>query len=175
MICTTASLAGFTTCPGMVDYAGTKAAAVAFHEGLTSELVVRYNAPKVRTLCVCPNFVYTKLAEGFRNSAWFANPTLYPETVVEAQFERIWKWDGGLLTVSPASGFIATTMRAWPHWMQNRTRNRLRGVMEGVEAIEQERVKRLKELEEAEKVEEQGSQSVVEVRQGEGSQPEMFG
>lgn len=168
MVCTTASLAGFTTCPGMVDYAGTKAAAVAFHEGLTSELVVRYNAAKIRTLCICPNFVHTKLAEGFKNDSHFLNPTLYPETVVEEQFARIWGWEGGLVPVSSVQGIFAMTMRSWPHWMQNSVRNQLKDVMLGVEGVEQERVRKLKEEEE------RASQSVIEVKNEDGSQSEMF-
>ena len=44
-----ASLASFMVHAGNVDYASTKAAALAFHEGLASELKVRYGANKVRT------------------------------------------------------------------------------------------------------------------------------
>ena len=44
-----ASLASFVALAGAVDYSCTKAAALAFHEGLTQELKYRYNAPHVRT------------------------------------------------------------------------------------------------------------------------------
>lgn len=118
---------------------------------------------------MCPNFVHTKLAEGFKNDSHFTNPTLYPETVAEAQFAKIWSWDGGLLPVPSVQGIFAMTMRSWPHWMQNSVRDKLKDVMQGVENLEQERVRELKEAEE--KV----SQSVVEVKNEDGSQPEMFG
>ncbi|KAL6366168.1 hypothetical protein LRP88_00265 [Fusarium phalaenopsidis] len=48
-IITVASMASFFTCAANVDYSCTKAAALAFHEGLTQELRHRYNAPHVRT------------------------------------------------------------------------------------------------------------------------------
>jgi all-trans-retinol dehydrogenase (NAD+) len=48
-IVTVASLASFLVHAGNVDYACTKAAALAFHEGLAQELKSRYGAPKVRT------------------------------------------------------------------------------------------------------------------------------
>lgn len=48
-VVTVASMASFMTQAQNVDYACTKAAALAFHEGLNQELKSRYNAPKVRT------------------------------------------------------------------------------------------------------------------------------
>lgn len=48
-IVTVASLASFSTQASNVDYACTKAAALALHEGLGQELKHIYNAPKVRT------------------------------------------------------------------------------------------------------------------------------
>ncbi|KAH8929535.1 NAD(P)-binding protein [Atractiella rhizophila] len=56
-----ASTAGWLTVPGMVDYAVSKAGAVAFHEGLSAELKYRYNAPQVRTSCICPLKIDTPL------------------------------------------------------------------------------------------------------------------
>lgn len=54
MIVTVASSAAWATAPRMTEYAASKAAALAFHEGLATELVTEYNAPKVRTVVVCP-------------------------------------------------------------------------------------------------------------------------
>jgi short-subunit dehydrogenase len=48
-IVTVASLASFGPQLGLVDYASSKAGALAFHEGLSQELKWLYNAPKVRT------------------------------------------------------------------------------------------------------------------------------
>ena len=48
-VVTIASMASFVVIPQSVDYGCTKASALAFHEGLSVELRVRYNAPNVRT------------------------------------------------------------------------------------------------------------------------------
>lgn len=48
-VVTVASMSSFVVPAQMVDYACSKAAAVAFHEGLTSELKSRYKAPNVKT------------------------------------------------------------------------------------------------------------------------------
>lgn len=48
-IVTIASMASFLVHAGNVDYAASKAAALAFHEGLAQELKARYGAKKVRT------------------------------------------------------------------------------------------------------------------------------
>ncbi len=48
-VVTIASMASYVVHARNVDYACTKASAVAFHEGLSSELKNRYNAPSVRT------------------------------------------------------------------------------------------------------------------------------
>jgi short-subunit dehydrogenase len=48
-VVTVASMSSFVAPAQMVDYACTKAALVAFNEGLASELRSRYKAPNVRT------------------------------------------------------------------------------------------------------------------------------
>lgn len=48
-VVTVASMSSYVVPPQIVDYAATKASAVAFHEGLTNELRSRYKADKVRT------------------------------------------------------------------------------------------------------------------------------
>jgi all-trans-retinol dehydrogenase (NAD+) len=51
-VVTLASMASFVVWASNVDYSATKAAALAFHEGLGQELRWRYGADKVRTTCV---------------------------------------------------------------------------------------------------------------------------
>lgn len=65
-IVTVASMASFVTQGKNVSYACTKAAALAFHEGLAQELKHRYNAPKVRTTYVHDSTTYVAHA----NPAW---------------------------------------------------------------------------------------------------------
>lgn len=48
-VITVASMASFVSAAANVSYSATKAAALAFHEGLASELKTRYGANKVRT------------------------------------------------------------------------------------------------------------------------------
>ena len=48
-VVTIASMASFYVVAGIVEYACSKAAALAFHEGLTQEVKHRYNAPGIRT------------------------------------------------------------------------------------------------------------------------------
>jgi short-subunit dehydrogenase len=48
-VVTIASMASFLVLAGNVDYSCSKASALAFNEGLASELKARYNAPEVRT------------------------------------------------------------------------------------------------------------------------------
>ena len=132
-IVTTASLAGYVVPAGMVDYCASKSAAITFHEGLTSELVHRYNAPKVRTICVCPNFAKTKLADGFVNKSHFASPTLHPETVAEAMFAKVMSGSSGFVTIPKTHSWFAQTVRSWPWWMQKGISDSLKDVMTSVE------------------------------------------
>lgn len=60
MVVTVASLASYVTVPKMTDYGASKAAALAFHEGLSAELSTLYAAPRVRTVVI--NQGYTKTA-----------------------------------------------------------------------------------------------------------------
>jgi all-trans-retinol dehydrogenase (NAD+) len=48
-VVTVASMASFLVHAGNVDYSCSKASALAFHEGLASELKSRYKAPDIRT------------------------------------------------------------------------------------------------------------------------------
>ena len=59
-VVTIASMASFAVHAQNVDYACSKASALAFHEGLHSELKARYNAPDVKT-----TFVYLPTHVGY--------------------------------------------------------------------------------------------------------------
>jgi all-trans-retinol dehydrogenase (NAD+) len=51
-----ASLASFVSLAVAVDYSTTKAALMAFHEGLTQELKHRYKCPQIQTSIIHPNW-----------------------------------------------------------------------------------------------------------------------
>ncbi|PMD15989.1 NAD(P)-binding protein [Hyaloscypha hepaticicola] len=117
MIVTVASFAAYVTVPNMTDYGASKAAALAFHEGLTAELKTRYNAPKVRTIVINQGYTKTPLFEGYHNDSPFLVPTLEPETVAEAIVEKVWKGKSGQVII-PGFGVTLTFLRGLPHWYQ---------------------------------------------------------
>lgn len=59
-----ASSASYMSIPQLSEYACSKAAVLALHEVLRSELVHRYNAPCVRTSVICPTKVATQMGNG---------------------------------------------------------------------------------------------------------------
>lgn len=62
-IVTVASVNSFLTNSANADYVATKSAALAFHEGLTSELKIWYQASGVKTTIAHPSWVRTPLIE----------------------------------------------------------------------------------------------------------------
>ena len=126
MIVTVASIAGYLCAPGMVDYAASKSAAVAFHEGLSAELVAIYNAPKVRTVLMCQGYTRTKLFEGFGQGS-----ALWPETVAEGIVKAVLSGKSAHITLPENMWFSLPTVRGWPLWMQYGMRKRLDMLMKG--------------------------------------------
>lgn len=102
----------------MVDYAASKAAALAFHEGLSAELPTRYGASKVRTVIVNQGYTKTPLFEGYNNSKGFLIPTLEPETVAEAIVRQVLSGQSGQV-ICPAFARVLPALAASPHWYQD--------------------------------------------------------
>ncbi|TEA21282.1 Dehydrogenase RED2 [Colletotrichum sidae] len=121
MIVTVASYAAWLTVPAMVDYGASKAAAMAFHEGITTELVTKYNAPRVRTVLVNQGYTKTALFTGYEQGLQFLIPALEPETVAEGIVKQVLEGTSGQL-IMPGAGNLVTALRAMPHWYQHRTR-----------------------------------------------------
>lgn len=129
MVVTVSSQSGHMTAPNMVDYSASKAAAVAFHEGLAAELTTRYHAPRVRTVLVAQGFTRTGLIRNLTpEDTWF-NPLLEPETVAEAVVDTVTKGQSGRVVVPETSGWLACNIRSLPLWMQHWMRNRLERLM----------------------------------------------
>jgi short-subunit dehydrogenase len=124
MVVTVASLASYMATPNMVDYASSKAAALAFHEGLSAELASLYKAPKVRTIVMCPGYTKTALFEGFDPRG-----ALYPETVAEELVRAVFEGKSAHITLSRTAWGIAPRVRGWPVWMQYGLRARLASMM----------------------------------------------
>lgn len=123
MVVTVTSLAGWITVPNMVDYGASKAAALAFHEGLAAELATRYNAPRVRTVLVNQGYTKTPLFTGFREDSPFIMPALEPESVAEAIVRQILTGKSGHI-VKPSFGATMKALRALPHWYSYGLRNK---------------------------------------------------
>ncbi|OIW35122.1 NAD(P)-binding protein [Coniochaeta ligniaria NRRL 30616] len=112
--------------------AASKAAAQALHEGLAAELVVRYGAPRVRTVLVNQGHVATALFEGYGDeSPRFVAPTLEAETVAEAVVGQVLRGESGTVVVPGLLGGVLGGVRGWPLWAQHGLRVRLGGLMVG--------------------------------------------
>nr|XP_036580585.1 dehydrogenase reductase sdr family member 8 [Colletotrichum truncatum]KAF6788580.1 dehydrogenase reductase sdr family member 8 [Colletotrichum truncatum] len=121
MVVTIASYASWLTVPSMVDYGASKAAAMAFHEGLSAELVTKYNAPRVRTVLVNQGYTKTPLFTGYEQGLQFLIPALEPETVAEGVVKKVLEGTSGQVIV-PGAGNVVTALRAMPHWYQHHMR-----------------------------------------------------
>jgi all-trans-retinol dehydrogenase (NAD+) len=117
MMVTVASYASYMTVPAMVDYAASKHAALAFHEGLTAELTTQYKAPKVRTVVVMQGYTKTALFTGYEQDTQFLLPALEPETVAETIVKQVLKGKSGHIII-PAFGGLLAALQAFPLWYQ---------------------------------------------------------
>jgi len=129
MVVTVASVAAWVTVPNMVDYAASKAAAYAFHEGLTSELKTRYNAPKVRTIVVNQGYTKTALFTGYQNDSPFLMPALEPATVAESIVKAVLKGRSAQIILPEFGWLPLPALAAMPHWYQYRLRNKNEKIM----------------------------------------------
>ncbi|KAI5292512.1 hypothetical protein KEM52_006299 [Ascosphaera acerosa] len=119
MVVTVASQAAFITLPNMIDYSGSKSAAMSFHEGLTAELRANYKAPRVRTIVLAPGFIRTSLIDKLTCFDSVLNPLLSPDHVAQALTRQIFSGQsGGVYLPEFSSSFIGRLMRALPVWIQ---------------------------------------------------------
>ncbi|TLD26980.1 hypothetical protein PspLS_04845 [Pyricularia sp. CBS 133598] len=121
MVVNVSSYAAWITSPEMADYAGSKAAVMALHEALSTELKVRYKAPRVRTVIVHPGFTKTALFTGYNATQPFMIPPLEPETVAEAIVRQVLTGESGQV-IAPGMGNTLGALRGFPMWYQNRLR-----------------------------------------------------
>lgn len=129
MVVTVASSAAFTTAPRMVDYAASKAAALAFHEGLAVELLTVYNAPRVRTVVVNQGYTKTALFEGFGIKEGFVAPPMEVDTVAEAIARQVLSGKSGQLILPGAHKLLVANWRSLPNWVQHHGRASIKELM----------------------------------------------
>lgn len=110
-----ASQTGHLATAGVVDYAATKAAALAIYEGLQTELRHVYKAPAVRVSCVSPSAVSTKMFAGIQLPP--SIQPLQPTDVGSAIAEILWSGKAQNVMM-PASAYISPITRALPDWLR---------------------------------------------------------
>lgn len=117
-VVTIASMASFMGLGGMIDYSCSKVSALAFHEGLSQELGLWYNAPKVRTSIIHPGWVRTPMIDTLISAGErFSEPILAPEVVAEAVVKQILAHRSGQI-ILPENRFFVSLLRAFPAWIQ---------------------------------------------------------
>ncbi|KAH8704244.1 putative short-chain dehydrogenases/reductase [Talaromyces proteolyticus] len=123
-IITIASLASFVTLGETVDYASSKAAALAFHEGLTQEIRHWYKSKKIRTSIIHPLWVRTPLIDTLVQARkHFKQPVMSPEKVSSAVVKQIVSRSGGQVII-PSSYNGASLLRGLPNWIQEMVRDK---------------------------------------------------
>jgi NAD(P)-dependent dehydrogenase (short-subunit alcohol dehydrogenase family) len=116
-IVTVASLASFIALPMSIEYSATKAGALAFHEGLTSEIKHLYKARGIKTSVVHPNFVRTAMTAPHAKEIERTQKMMSVEDISEPVLKQIFSGRGGQL-VLPARLDVLTGIRGWPNWIQ---------------------------------------------------------
>lgn len=122
-IVSVASLASFVALAGAVDYSCTKAALLAFNEGLTQELKHRYKCPQINTTIVHPGWTKSALTDdaAFRADLKRAGRDLLePEDVADAVVKQVLAATSGQIVLGPG---LAPKIRALPLWMQEIVRD----------------------------------------------------
>jgi short-subunit dehydrogenase len=101
----------------MVSYSMTKAAALAFHEGLSSELRgEKLNAPEIKLTCVHPTWSSTAMIAPHRADIDASGMTVIePYVVADAVVKQVLSGRGRQLILAPGVEFLST-MRSWPSW-----------------------------------------------------------
>ncbi|KAF2398278.1 dehydrogenase/reductase SDR family member 8 precursor [Trichodelitschia bisporula] len=118
-----ASMASWVAPPGIVDYAATKAAVTALHEGLNMEIRHLYKTPGVLNTIVHPSWVRTPLVGGFEDHLEKTQGGLMkPEWIAQKIVKQIVSCRGGQLII-PSKLASATRLRGEANWIQELIRD----------------------------------------------------
>ncbi|KAI5209922.1 NAD(P)-binding protein [Aureobasidium subglaciale] len=114
-----ASIASFVAAPGIVDYSCSKAAVLAFNEGLGAELRSIYRCPEIKTTAVHPFFADTPIiAAGKAELQKAGAKILDPQDVSDAVVDQILNARGGQILLSNGFGPALRALRGLPWWLQ---------------------------------------------------------
>lgn len=124
-ILTVASMASYTSQPGISAYSISKAGAMAFHESLCMEIYHHHKAPKIRTSLINPLWTKTPLLDvGIDVAGGKPGPkTMHVDTVAEAIVENILSGEARHVMI-PRSVTVASALRAFPDWLNYRIRHK---------------------------------------------------
>ncbi|ORY71458.1 putative short-chain dehydrogenase/reductase 2 [Pseudomassariella vexata] len=128
-IVTVASMASFVSIANIIDYSCTKAAALAFHEGLAQELRHRYKAMNVRTSIIHPNWVRTPMIAELIEYKPNAERYLEPQDISDAIVKQVKSGKSGQIVMPSYYGFLSG-IRGFPSWLQEGIRNSRAGLLE---------------------------------------------
>ena len=126
-----ASLASFVALAGAVDYSCTKAALLAFHEGLTQELKHRYKCPQIKTTIVHPGWTKSAITSHPAIQAGLKRigaSLLEPGDVADAMVKQIMAAKSGQIVLGPG---LAPKIRALPVWLQELIRDGQSSIVNG--------------------------------------------
>ncbi|KAK8087663.1 short-chain dehydrogenase/reductase [Apiospora hydei] len=122
-VVTVGSMKGLVVGQVGMDYAASKAAALALHEAVGQECRHQYGAPKIRTTLVLPAFVRTPIIAGTLPHIQARGYTvLEPEEVADAIFRHILTGNSGRLFF-PGYMSVMAGLRGWPAWLQEKVRD----------------------------------------------------
>ena len=114
-----ASMASFISSAGIVDYSCTKVGALAFHEGLRSELRTVHKCPEIKTTVVHPIWADTPLiAEGKEHLIKAGQIIIQPQDVSDAVVKQVMKGRSGQIILAPGIGTVLSSLRGYPTWIQ---------------------------------------------------------
>ncbi|KAF2464415.1 NAD(P)-binding protein [Lindgomyces ingoldianus] len=117
-VMTVASTGSFYSQSQNVSYASSKASAMAFHEGLGQELRSRYNARRVRTSIVYPDFVRTPLVEALTSKvSQFPLKIAEPSEIADEAVAAILSTYGHSIVLPRSMEYLAL-LRGLPLWIQ---------------------------------------------------------
>ncbi|EEU35690.1 uncharacterized protein NECHADRAFT_54364 [Fusarium vanettenii 77-13-4] len=123
-VVTVASMSSFISLPTAVDYAASKAGALAFHEGLASEIKHLYKAPGVLTTVAHPMWVDTNMTkdrqEAIERSS--GNKMMKPEEVAQVVTDQIFSRHGAQLIIPPNVTWLSA-VKGFPNWLQELIRD----------------------------------------------------
>ncbi|KAI8711313.1 hypothetical protein NCS52_01507300 [Fusarium sp. LHS14.1] len=123
-VVTVASMSSFISLPAAVDYSASKAGALAFHEGLTSEIKHLYKAPGVLTTVAHPMWVATNMTKDRREAIERSsgNKMMKPEEVAQAVTDQIFSHHGAQLIIPPSVTWLSAA-KGFPNWLQELIRD----------------------------------------------------